>query len=47
MCCLIGRSYLGRAPRNVGKVHKVRTEPWLNIIDGVVDGGVQNREITS
>ena len=47
MSCLIGRSYFGCAPRNVGKAHKVRTEPWLDIIDGVVDGGVQNREIAS
>jgi hypothetical protein len=47
MSCLIGRSDFGRAPWNVGKAHKVRTEPWLDIIDGVVDGGVQNCEIAS
>ena len=47
MRCLIGRSYFGCAPRNVGKPHKVRTELWVDIIDGVVDGGVQNREIAS
>jgi hypothetical protein len=47
MSYLIGRSYFGRAPRNVGKAHKVRTELWVDIIDGVVDGGVQNREIAS
>src|SRR4029077_6354733 len=47
MSCLIGRSYLGRAPRNVGKAHKVRTEPWVDIIDGIINGGVQNCETTS
>src|SRR6266480_3526116 len=47
MSCLIGRSYLGRAPRNVAKAHKVRTELWLDIVDCVVDRGVQNCEITS
>jgi len=47
MSCLIGRGYLGRTPGNVLKAHKVRTELWLDIIDCVVDGGVQNREIAS
>src|SRR6266481_2928652 len=47
MSCLIGRSYFGRTPRNIRKPHKVRAELWLDIIDGVVDGSVQNREIAS
>jgi hypothetical protein len=47
MSCLIGRSYFGRTPRNVRKPRKVRTELWLDTIDGVVDGSVQNREIAS
>jgi hypothetical protein len=45
MSCPVGRSYFGRAPRNAGKVHKVRTELWFDIIDAVVDGGVQDCEI--
>ena len=47
MSCLISRSYFGRAPRNIGKSHEVGTELWLDIIDGVVDGSVQNCEIAS
>src|SRR5438270_13013820 len=47
MSGLISRSYFGRAPRNIGKSHKVGTELWLDIIDGVVDGSVQNCEIAS
>ena len=47
MSCLIGRSYFGRTPRNVRKPRKVRAELWLDTIDGVVDGGVQNRKIAS
>ena len=47
MSCLIGRSYFGCTPRNVRKPRKVRAELWLDTIDGVVDGSVQNREIAS
>ena len=47
MSCRIGRSYFGRTPRNVRKPHQVRAELRLDIIDGVVDGRVQNRKIAS
>lgn len=43
----IGGRYLGGTPGNVGKTNQVRIELWIDVIDRVVDGRVQNCKIAS
>ena len=44
---LVGRSFSGSMPRNVWKADKIGNEGLVNVVDGVIDGSLQDGEAAS